>query len=366
MHRISILAKRLRWAGLACGLFLLVHAHARADHRIGDICRIKGQEENTIHGMGLVVGLRGTGDGDNKATLRALARYMGLMGHRLSTNVQGQPMLEELKNVKNVALVFVTATIPAGGAQQGDNLDCTVSAFSAKSIEGGYLMLTELAGPLPEDRTVYGLAKGPISIDDLLRPQTGRISLGCQVETKFQNEYIQDGKLTLVMNKDHAAFQTTHNLETQINQQPDFSSDITGSTGQGVAKAIDQVKIEVTIPPSYADNPTMFAALLLDTRIYRPQSDARVIINERKQAIIIGADVEIGPVAVMHKNRLIQTATDSYNEFVPVDPGLEPTKTKLTALVDALNALKVPAADVIDIIKMLKHKRSLFGELIIE
>ena len=39
-----------------------------ADHRIGDICRIKGQEENVLHGMGLVVGLRGTGDGDNRTT----------------------------------------------------------------------------------------------------------------------------------------------------------------------------------------------------------------------------------------------------------------------------------------------------------
>src|SRR6187399_2315519 len=106
---------------------VLAAAAVRGDHRVGDICRIKGQEENTLHGMGLIVGLRGTGDGDNKATLRALARYMELMGHRLSNNAQGQPSLDELKSVKNVALVFVTATVPAGGAQQGDDIDCTVS-----------------------------------------------------------------------------------------------------------------------------------------------------------------------------------------------------------------------------------------------
>ena len=341
----------------------LLTSAVRADHRIGDICRIKGQEENTLHGMGLVVGLRGTGDGDNKATLRALARYMELMGHRLSTNPQGQPLIEELKNVKNVALVFVTATVPSGGAQQGDNLDCTVSAISAKSIEGGYLMLTELYGPLPTDKTVYGLATGPVSIDDLLKPQTGKISLGCQVETKFQNEFIKDGKLTLVMNKDHAAFQTTADLEALINQQPDFNS---GVSGEDIARAIDQVKIEVTVPPNYEKDPALFASLLLDTRTYPPKTDSKVIINERKQAIIVGVDVEIGPVAVMHKNRLIQTGDQSYNEFVGLDPAVEPSKPKLAALVDALNNLKVPAADVIDIIKMLKHKRALFGELIIE
>src|SRR5688572_8132773 len=48
-------------------ILILLHSAARADQHIGDFCRIKGQEENTLHGMGLVVGLRGTGDGDNKA-----------------------------------------------------------------------------------------------------------------------------------------------------------------------------------------------------------------------------------------------------------------------------------------------------------
>ncbi|MDX1947977.1 MAG: flagellar basal body P-ring protein FlgI [Pirellulaceae bacterium] len=347
-------------------MFLLIScfaSHVRADHRIGDICRIKGQEENTLHGMGLVVGLRGTGDGDNKATLRALSRYMELMGHRLPNNAQGQPSLEELRNVKNVALVFVTATVPAGGAQQGDDLDCTLSAISAKSLEGGQLMLTELYGPLPGDKTVYGLAKGLLSLDDPLRPQTARITRGVQVETRFQNEFVKDGKLVLVMNKDHAAFQTTAYLEQLINQQPDFS----GSSGAaGVARAVDQVKIEVTIPKTYTDNPTLFASLLLDTRITPPQTDTKVIINERKRVIIVGADVEISPVAVMHRNRLITTGDQTFNEFVALDPAAEPAKTKLTALVDALNALKVPAEDVIDIIKMLKHKRALFGELIVE
>src|SRR5262245_66500734 len=94
----------------------------RADQHIGDFCRIKGQEENTLHGMGLVVGLRGTGDGDNKATLRALARYMELMGHRLAANPQGQPQIEELKSVRKVDLVFVTAIVTPGGTQHGYEL----------------------------------------------------------------------------------------------------------------------------------------------------------------------------------------------------------------------------------------------------
>lgn len=330
-----------------------------ADHKIGDLCRIKGQEENTLHGVGLVVGLKGTGDGDNKLTMRALARYMELMGHRLGSDAKGQTSLDELKGVKNVALVSVSATVPPGGAQQGDLLDCTVSAMSAKSLEGGQLLLTEMRGPRPDDKMVYGLAKGQISIDNLASPQTGKISLGLQIEGRFQNEFVRNGKLTLVMNKDHASFQNTNYLADRINSQPDL--------GYKAARAIDQVKIEVTVPDLYKDNPAQFAGLLLDTRVARFQTDTKVIINERKKAVIVGADVEIGPVAVMHKNRLIQTGgTEGAGEFVSLDMAGDGTKTKLSALVDALNALKVPAEDVIDIIKMLQHKQALFGELIIE
>jgi flagellar P-ring protein precursor FlgI len=351
---------------LIFALAVLVPLVARGDHRIGDICRIKGQEENVLHGFGLVIGLKGTGDSDLKATQRALGHYMELLGHRLSTSPGGQPVLDELKSVKNVALVYVKAIVPPGGAQQGDSLDCILAASSAKSLDGGTLMLTELKGPIPGDKTVYALAQGQVSIDDPLKPQTGRVLLGCQLERKIENEFItKDGKVILVMNKDHAAFQTTADVVQAIHQERDFYN--TGSS-EGIAKAIDQVTIEVAIPNTYAGNPALFAAMLLSTRLTPMLVDTRVIINERKQAVIVGADVEISPVAVMHKNRLIQIGDQPVNEAVAFDLRSEANQSqpKLKALVDALNSLKVPTADVIDIIKMLKHKRALFGELIIE
>jgi flagellar P-ring protein FlgI len=359
---------------IAC---LGVASAARGDHRIGDICRIKGQEENVLHGMGFVIGLKGTGDGDLKATQRGLAHYMEMLGHRVSTGPGGQPLAEELKSVKNVALVYVMATVPAGGAQQGDVLDCTVSAVGAKSIDGGYLMLTELQGPVAGNRTVFALAKGNVALDDPAKPQVGRVPLGCQVERKIENQFVKDGKLLLVMNKDHAAFQTVTDIERAINQEPDFINTFESQDGrsqdntlqdstQELARAIDPVTIEVTIPNNYAEKPTLFASTLLSIRLSPPQVDTRVIINERKQIFIIGADVEIGPVAVMHKNRLIQVGDQTINEAVAFDPRGDTSRPKLESLVAALNVLKVPTTDVIDIIKMLKHKRALFGELIIE
>ena len=129
---------------------------AAAEIKLSDVCRIKGQEENTLHGMGLVVGLKGTGDGDSRTTMRALARYMELMGHRIGNDPKGQLMLDELKGVKNVAMVFLTVTVPAGGAQQGDLLDCKVSAMSAKSIEGVSTTTTGFIG---------AAAYGPVALE---------------------------------------------------------------------------------------------------------------------------------------------------------------------------------------------------------
>src|SRR5437868_6555621 len=102
------MSRSLFFGLLICSIFV---GPAFADHKLGDLCRIKGQEENTLHGVGLVVGLKGTGDGDSKLTMRALARYMELMGHRLGTDAKGNTSLDELKGVKNVALVSVTATV---------------------------------------------------------------------------------------------------------------------------------------------------------------------------------------------------------------------------------------------------------------
>ena len=139
---------------------------AQNDLRIKDICRLKGQEENTLQGLGLVVGLKGTGDGgDIKPMVRALSVVMQKMGGQVASDIQGRLLEKEMANAKNVALVFVEVTVPPSGAQQGDKLSCKVSAIGAKSLEGGNLMLTHLLGPRADRPVVYGLASGPIVID---------------------------------------------------------------------------------------------------------------------------------------------------------------------------------------------------------
>lgn len=347
---------------LACGLALLA-SPARAEFHIGDVCRVKGQEENILQGMGIVAGLKGSGDGDSKPTQRALAQMIELMA-RVGPAPSGLK-LDELKNAKNVALVFVTAKVPPGGAQPGDFSDCTVVAASAKSLEGGYLMISALKGPNPQDQMVYATAQGLLVVDDVNFPQTARIPNGATIEREFRNEFVKDGKITLIIDKEYASFGLSHEIATLIKGGPDFTS----KSSDSIAKAQGQDRVEVTIPDFYQDRVEEFIGFVMQTRLTPPVTNNIVIVNKRLQAVIVGADVEIAPVAVMHKNRMIQTgAAPPASQFVPLDitESEGNRNTKLKALVDALNALQIPTDDVIDIIIMLKQKKALSGQLIVQ
>lgn len=362
---LSIFYNRSMFCLLMCAVALASPAAVNAELRVRDVCRVKGQEENTLHGLGLVVGLKGTGDANGTTTLRSLARMMELMGTRVAQGPDGAFLLQEIKDAKNVALVFVTATVPAAGGRQGDVLNCTVAnAMNAKSLAGGFLLMTPLLGPRPGSDRVYAFASGPVELPDETQPLTGKVHNGCRLEEDFQNVYTNDGKVTLVLDKNHASFQTAQDIADVLKNQPDFRD---GTSADEVAVARDQVNIEVKIPEKYAADPVLFVSLLLNQRIYTTETVARVVVNERAGAIVIGANVEIGPVAVTHKNLVIEVAPGiTANEFVPLDPASNKQTTKLQALVEALNAVKVPTADIIEIIKGLERNGQLYGQLIVE
>lgn len=348
---------RLVMVATALGLWA---STAPADGRtiLRSICRLKGQEENTLQGLGIVVGLKGTGDGaDFLPTINSLAKIMTVMGEPLN-----QGGLIELKDAKNVALVTVTATVPAAGARQGDQLNCVVSSIgSAKDLTGGRLFLTALMGPDRNNPRIYAFAEGLISLDDPTITTTGRIHRGCRLEADFFNEYVQDGRITLVLDKNHAGFQMAADVAELINSQLSFQS-----SGVPLAKALDQTNITVTIPAQYRDDPVEYVSQVLALPILEPATGARVVINERAGSIVISGDVEIGAVVVAHKNVVVETGNAAGAEqFVSIDPE-ESATPKLKALVEALNAVHVPTEDVIDIIKGLERNGKLHGRLIIE
>jgi flagellar P-ring protein FlgI len=331
---------------------------AMAETLLKNICHVKGQEENTLQGLGIVVGLKGTGDGAGfSPTMRTLAKLMTVMGTPMS-----KAGLTDLKDSKNVAMVTVTVTIPAAGARQGDKLDCAVSSVgAAKSLSGGRLFITPLQGPDRTNPRVYAFAEGAITLDSPTIITSGKVFKGCRLEEDFFNVFSKDGRITLVLDQYHADFQVAQDVAELINGRMSLQSG-----GVALARAVNQVNVEVAIPAQYRDDPVLFVSQVLSLPMLEPQTAARVTINERSGSIVISGNVEIGAVVVTHKNMVVETGNAAANgRFVPLDPR-DMSKAKLKGLVETLNSVHCPPEDIIDIIKNLDRNGKLHGQLVIE
>lgn len=345
-------------------LTMLAGRPARADVRIRNLCRVLGQQENRLQGLGLVVGLDGTGDGgDSMPTINSLAALLRIMGSPVA-------QARDLRDFDNVAVVLVSATVPATGARQGDRIDCFINSVgAAKSLRGGRLFLCPLLGPNPADTRTYALAEGPVVIEDPEVPTSARIAGGAILEQDIFNLFSLDNAFTLVIDSRHADFHTAAEIAHEINKQlrPLLLTDELGDPvapldSPPLARAEGPNHVRVAIPPQYADDPVDFIAQVLDVRIYNPYTKATVQINEKTGTIIISEDVAISPVVVSHKNLTIAAGTA---EVVALDPQNEGS-TRLKDLVDALNKIKVPAEDRIAIVKELHKSGKLHAWLVTE
>ena len=334
--------------------------------QVQDVVRIKGAESSRLVGMGLVVGLSGTGDGGKfQPAMRPLAAVI----RRL---MDSNTVAAELKDAKNVALVAIEANVPETGVREGDRIDVHVSAIgAAKSLEGGRLLMIPLTGPLP-DSPVFAFASGPVTVDDTEIPTVGVVKQGAQmtrdIRAQFLNEY---GQMTLVLTNETAGWPVAYAVADLVNQElaPD---------GAMIARAVDPKNVVVDVPMWERTDPAAFISRLL--RAYVDLSSintgARVVINEKTKTIIVGADVQISPAVISHNGLTITTVTPSpepteemplasTNNFIGVDPD-DRGGTRLKDLLASLQQLQVEADDRIAIVKELHRSGKLHAKLIIE
>lgn len=357
IHVRQRLGRGVALLALMMSLVVLVPDEAAARVRLKDICRVSGEREVKLVGIGLVTGLAGTGNGGkNRPALRALAAKLELMH---------APALEfnELKDAKNFDLVLIEATIPKNGARRGQKIDCYVTSFvSAKSLRGGRLMPTPLESAQVDDDITRGIASGGLVIEGSGSNVVGKIPGGVTLSEDFIHSFVdvyRGGVITLLLNPSHAGFQTSGEIAQAINNEFNFE------VGSNVSRAVGAGVIEVSLPKQYRNSPVEFVASVLEVGIDNPNSQARVTVNNKTNVIIIDGDVEISPVVVSHKNLVIDVGDGDQRlgTFVPLDSRAVGQATKqLTDLVTALKSLKVPPEDMIDIVRELNRSGKLHAE----
>jgi len=363
------------------GLILLINwsAAPAGAVRLKDLASVKGVRGNQLIGYGLVVGLDGTGDGNNSPfTMQGLANMLKNIGMTVNEN--------DIK-VKNVAGVLVTANLPAF-IKSGQTIDVTLSSLGdASSLQGGTLIATPLKGL---NGKTYAMAQGPISIGGFqtIGPQppgsqknlltVARIPNGATVEKEVPVSFADKDQLTISLaNPD---FTTITRVTKAIN---------THLHGP-YATAQDGATVKVKVPKDFKGRIIALLAALEDLEI-RPDSIAKVVIDERTGTVVMGENVRISRLALAHGSLSIQVSapqgppipnsmigqvltpqlaqqitsrisnaptTTSRNNLAELNPGVTIGK-----LVQALNSVGAAPRDLIAIFQAIKAAGAMQAEL---
>ena len=367
----TVLRKSL--ALVCAGLLTVIPVEAYAFSRIKDLVDVEGIRDNMLVGYGLVVGLNGSGDSLINAPFTE--QSLITMLERLGVNARGQTM-----QTKDVAAVMVTANLPAFAAQ-GTRIDVSVSALGdAKSLQGGTLLVTPLAGA---DGGVYALAQGPVSIGGFTAsgaaasvtrgvPTAGRISNGAIVEREVGFSLAAQTQLRLSL----------HNPD--LTTATRIAGAINAYLGNPVAAVDDPATVHIAVPPTYHGG---VVGLLTDVQQLKvdPDEPARVVIDEQSGVIVMGADVRISTIAIAQGNLTIKVTetpqasqpgpfSNGTTQVLPrtqidVDDGKGNKMAVLTEgvslqkLVDGLNALGVGPRDIISILQAIKAEGALQADI---
>jgi flagellar P-ring protein precursor FlgI len=360
-------------------VFLLIFAFAApaGDVRLRDLVMVAGARDNQLVGYGLVVGLAGDGDKDPIYTQQTIANML----QRFGINVE--PLLTQI-SAKNVAVVMVTADIPAF-VKMGARIDVQVASMGdAKSLQGGVLLQTPLLGA---DNKVYAVAQGPVSVGGFSlgtgggggatvtknHPTVAQIVDGAIVEREIPTTIVRDNRVELLLRE--PSFISTALMADAINEV------FTNS-----AHAVDSTSVQVRMPDGAENNPVDFIARLEDVAI-TPDVPARVIINERTGTIVATANVQISSCAVACGNITINIAStldvsqpspfsNTGQTVVTPRTTTEVTENKASLIslpelptvekvAAALNTLGVTPRDMMAIFQAMKQAGALQAELII-
>lgn len=340
--------------------------------RVKDVASIEGIRDNQLIGYGIVVGLHGTGDSTQTIfPMQTLISTLQKMGVTLPTSSSST------LRVQNMAAVFVVATL-APFSQPGTKLDITVSsAGDAKSLDGGLLLMTPLYGP---DGQIYAQAQGPLVLGgysigangntkQLNHPTTARVPSGGLVERPVPFDLKQMHGITVLLNE--ADFRTAEAMADAINNE----------LRRPVAHAIDSRRVSVSVQPG-DDLPALLARVeAVQISVY-PR--AKVVVNERTGTVVIGGNVRLQPVSILHGGLAVNVVSEyqvsqpnafgqgntqvvQQTQVQAQDKPVNRIELKQGATVDDLvqnlQQIGASARDVISILQAMKEAGALEAEL---
>lgn len=286
-----------RWIGVLW-MIAAAGAPAGAVTRLKELVTVEGVRDNQLIGYGIVVGLNGTGD--KKQTVFS-AQSLTNMLQQMGVNVSPIAI-----RVQNTAAVMVTATLPGFG-QPGVHIDATASAIGdATNLQGGMLVLTSLRGI---DGQVYALAQGSVVTGGFIagrsansqtvnHPTVGRIPSGAIIERAAPSVSPKDSVKLQLRDPDYT---TAVRVSEVINKK--FASD-----GMPVAQPENSALVGIHVPAAFAAKVPEFMASLESLEVEVDRA-AKVVVNERTGTVVMGKQVRVSPVAIMHGNLTVEIQT---------------------------------------------------------
>jgi len=265
--------------------------------RLKDLVAIEGVRENQLIGYGLVVGLAGTGD---KQTTVFSTQSLTNMLERMGVTVPARSI-----RVTDTAAVMVTATLPSF-AQPGMKIDITAAAVGdCTNLQGGVLLLTSLRAA---DGQVYAVAQGPVMTGGF---GAGR---GGPTSTTVNHPTVARGPNGAIIERAAPSVVPNGVVRLQV-RQSDFTTStriveaINRKLGDDMAaKAENAGLIVIPVPKEYTSRTTEFVAEL-ENLLVDADRPARVVVNERTGTIVLGKDVRVAPVAILHGNLSVEIQT---------------------------------------------------------
>ena len=343
--------------------------------RIKDVARFRGVRSNKLMGVGVVVGLQGTGDSRKNAQVsQAIQNYMKSMNFDIDVSRM---------DARNGALVIVSGDLPPF-ATNGQLMDVTVSTFGdAQSLRGGQLLRTELYA-IGDSDTVYGIAEGAVSVGGFGASAggnqqqvgfltAGRVAGGGMVEKGAPTKLVYDNRMFIELYE--VDLTTATRVQEAINKRnPEF-------------EAVAESGSTISVSLQKGMNPIVAMAKLEEITVMVDNA-AVVIVNEKTGSIAIGGNVKIAPVAIalgsISVNIVEEVSVSQPNPFSrngdtavvanqrvsadqgPADVAVVAPNSTIADLARIFQELRLKPNDIINILQLLKQQGALKARLIFQ